>query len=212
MMVKNTSEAFETEQLTAPGGGKTDRPKDQRRRKGTPGSRFFFFVALVAAITRSRKWNRSNAAERILNLSKGLSYLYREGNCQKGRSCDSQHPPLCFFAQARTRHRSDSFPFTRAHEKRIGGESKEKSTAVACQKSHRNFDVSCNRGHTEAEEDKALPSAKSMVKFTRANGTDTAQSDVQRAEAKIKVTPRAGMYCALCGATCVQCPCPHVRC
>ena len=44
MMVKNTSEAFETEQLTAPGGGKADRPKDQRRRKGTTGSRFFFLL------------------------------------------------------------------------------------------------------------------------------------------------------------------------
>ena len=192
MMVKNTSEAFETEQLTAPGGGKTDQPKDQRRRKGTRGSGFFF-VALVAAITRSRKWNRSNAAERILNLSKGLGYLYREGNCQKGRSCDSQHPPLCFFAQTRTRHRSDSFPFIRAYEKRIGGESKENSTAVACQKSHRNFDVSCNRGHTEAEKDKALPSAKSMVKFTR--GAQT--RDVQRAEAKM--TPEQA-----CTVRCVE--------
>ena len=121
----------------------------------------------MAAITRSRKWNRSNAVERILNLSKGLSYLCREGNCQKGQRCDSQHPPFCFFPHTRTRHRSDSFPFTRTHEKRIGGESKEKSTAVPCQKSQRNFDVSCNRGHTEAEVDKALPSAKSMVKFTR---------------------------------------------
>ena len=37
----------------------------------------------MAAITRSRKWNRSNAAERILNLSKGLSYLYREEIARK---------------------------------------------------------------------------------------------------------------------------------
>ena len=165
MMVKNTSEACETEQLTAPGGGKTDQPKDQRRRKGTRGSGFFFCCSRGGDYAFKKVEQIQCRGKDLESLER--SELFVQGGKLPERSELCLSAPSIFFAQTRTRHRSDSFPFPRAHEKRIGGESKEKSTTVACQKSHRNFDVLCNRGHTEAEVDKALPSAKSRVKFTR---------------------------------------------